>query len=57
MTAPERLEAAARYLREVPQPDQHMAAIELLTMVIMDIARTSPAAQADKVAAIARAMG
>lgn len=55
--AAERLERAARFLRECPQPDQHEAVIELLAMAILDVARTSPAQQADRVAAIARAMG
>lgn len=57
MTAAERLECTARMLREIPQPDSHEAAIELLCIVIQDIVRTSPSAQADRLAAIARALG
>lgn len=56
MTPPERLEALARVLREVETSDRTRAVIELLSMAMMDIIRTSPNDQAAKVEAIAKAM-
>lgn len=51
-----RLERTARMLRDVPQPDQHEAVIELLCMVISQVAMTSPAATADMAELVVRVM-
>lgn len=56
MTTSERLERLARQLRDSPVPDRHAAVIDLLAEVMADIAATSPADQAERVAIIARVM-
>ena len=57
MTPAQRAEALARVLHDHPVPDTSAAVIELLLMCAIDIVRTSPGDQADRLAAIARALG